>query len=238
MYAWPITLPIQSNREDLLQTVSLFDDDTGTAIDISGRTLAGPGDFTASAWTVRDGTIVTASVTPLTIKDYPIQNEMQATTLTVGLNLGILAGDLITIADATGLNTMTGYVTSYAPQTGALVVQVGSAFDLEIRGRHNHHGGCDYGPFSAVGTDNVETPLITAQLGSGISVIDVGVLQIRIPAATVNKLRHKSYGAALVMFDGYDTRQIYIATLPMLYGGIATNAFSPQSTSSNPFGLP
>src|SRR5690349_14839033 len=131
MYAYPTLLPAQTNREDFLKTISLFDDDTLEALDVSGRTLANPGDFTAAAWTVTDGAIVTNSVTPLTIKDYPFGNEMQAVALTVGLNLAIAANDPIKIADtATGLNTMTGYVTSYTPSTGALVVQVGAAFDL------------------------------------------------------------------------------------------------------------
>ncbi|MGH1556408.1 hypothetical protein ACRAWF_45665 [Streptomyces sp. L7] len=42
-------------------TLSLFDDDTGNAIDLSGRTLAAPGDFTGANWIVQIGTIVTAS---------------------------------------------------------------------------------------------------------------------------------------------------------------------------------
>lgn len=236
MYIWPVLLPAQSNREDLLRTVSLFDDDTGQALDVSGRTLAAPGDFTGNAWTVTDGAIVTASATQLTIKDYPFGNEMQAVTLTVGPNLGILAGDRVTIADATGLNTMTGYVTSYAPATGALVVQVGSAFDFEIRGRHRHDV-CDYGSsFSIVGVDG-DTPLITAQLGSGITVIGLGVIQIRIPASTVQKLRHSTYGAAMTMFDGYDSRQVFIGELPILQGGTTLMPIAAPQIS-NPFGLP
>jgi hypothetical protein len=237
MYAWPILLPAQSNREDLLQTVSLFDDDTGEAIDLSGRTLAAAGDFTGANWTVTDGAIVTASVTQLTIKDYPIQNEMQAVALTVGQNLGILAGDPIRIADLSGLNTMTGYVTSYAPATGALVCQIGCAFDFEIRGHHHHQDG-GYGSSFAIGSSCDDNPIIKAQLGSGISVVDLGKVQIRIPASTIAKLRHKTYGAALVMSDGIDTRQVYVAKLPILTGGVSASPFTPPTTSSNPFGLP
>jgi hypothetical protein len=92
MYANPILLPEQTNREDLLRTVSLFDDDTGQAIDVSGRTLAAAGDFVGNVWVVTCGTIITASVSQLTIKDYPIQAEMQALALNVGVGLAILAG--------------------------------------------------------------------------------------------------------------------------------------------------
>lgn len=234
MYAWPVLLPAQSNREDLLRTVALFDDDTGAAIDLSGRTLAAPGDFTGAAWTVTVGTIVTASASQLTIKDYPIGNEMQALALNVGINLAIAAGSLAIIADATGKNTMYGYVTSYAPATGALVCQIGSAFEFEIRS-HAHDYDSGFGGSSTIGSDQSH-PVISAQLGNGLAVVDLGKLQIRIPAATIAKLHHKTYGAAMTMFDGYDTRQIFIGKLPILSGGVT---MMPLPTSvQNPFGLP
>ncbi|EJN10469.1 hypothetical protein PMI42_06245 [Bradyrhizobium sp. YR681] len=239
MYLNPVLFPQQSNREDFIPTLSLFDDDTGEYIDVSGRTLAGPGDFTAAAWVVTSGAIVTASATALTIKDYPIGNEMQAIACTVGLGLGILAGDPVTIADAaTGLNTMTGYVTSYAPATGALVAQIGCAFELEIRGAHHHEGyGGGFGPSVVVGSDDCEAPLISAQLGNGLSVVDVGRVAVRIPAATMAKLRHRTYGVGMTAFDGYDSRQLFIGRLPILYGGVNLQPI-PSQPSSNPYGLP
>lgn len=239
MYAWPVLLPAQTNREDFLKTVSLFDDDTGEAIDVSGRTLAAPGDFTAAAWTVTSGTIVTASATAITIPDYPIGNQLQALALTVDINLGILAGDPVTIADtATGLNTMTGYVTSYAPATGALVCQIGSSFEFEIRG--HHHGdayGSGYGSSSMIGTDDHSAPIIAAQLGNGISVVDLGRIEIRIPAATISKLHHTTYGVGMTIYDGADTRQLFVGKLPILSGGVRSMPLPPNSTT-NPYGLP
>lgn len=237
MYAWPVLLPPQTNREDFLRTVSLFDDDTGESIDVSGRTLANPGDFRGANWTVTDGTIVTNSVTPLTIKDYPFGNEMQAIALTVGLNLAIAANDAITIADTpTGLNTMTGYVTSYAPSTGALVCQIGAAFDLEIRASRDHHlGGYVDDAFGFGSGPSGE--IIRAQLGSGISVIDVGVIQVLIAASTIFKLRHRTYDAGLLMWDGApNVRQVFLGKQPMLSGGVSQMPM-PISTS-NPYGLP
>lgn len=234
MYATPVLFPEQTNREDFLRTVSLFDDDTGLAIDVSGRTLALPGDFTGTHWTVTDGAIITNSVTSLTIKDYPFGNEMQAISLTVGLNLGILAGDPVTITDVNPLNSMTGYVTSYAPSTGALVCQIGLSFDLEIRA-HHHHSDCDYieSPF---GGDVGSGPIIQAQLGSGITVTGLGVVQVRVPASTINMLRHRTYNVGMIMTNGQDTRQIFVAKQPILYGGVSTAPFSTPTT--NPFGLP
>jgi hypothetical protein len=234
MYAWPVLLPAQTNREDFLRTVSLFDDDTGQAIDVSGRTLAVPGDFTGNAWTVVSGTTVTASVTQLTIKDYPFGNEMQATSATVGINLPILAGAPVTIADATGKNTMTGYVTSYAPATGVLVAQIGVAFAFEIRGSHHNHD-CDYGASWSAGNGG-DAALIAAQLSNGLSVIDVGKVQVRLPVTLVQKLHHKTYWVGMAMFDGSDTRHVFIGELPVLFGG--NPVFAVPSFTPNPFGLP
>lgn len=235
MYANPVLLPPLTNREDLLRTVSLFDDDTGQKIDVSGRTLALPGDFTGAQWTVTIGTIVTASVTPLTIKDYPIGNEMQALPLTVAPNLAILAGSLAQISDPTGKNTMFGYVTSYAPASGKLVCQIGVAFAFEIRGSQHHHDG-GFGSSSLIGTDE-GGPVISAQLGNGIFVVDIGFIQVRIPASMMAKLRHKTYGAAMTMFDGADTRQLFLGNQPIQFGGVTLMPIA-QPLTSNPFGLP
>lgn len=234
MYANPVLFPEQTNREDFLRTVSLFDDDTGEAIDLSGRTLAQPGDFAGNNWTVTSGVIVTASVTPLTIKDYPFGNEMQAIAPVVGLNLAILAGAPVTIADPTGKNTMTGYVTSYAPSTGVLVCQIGSAFEFEIRGHHHHDGG--FGGFSSVGSIGEGGSIIAAQLGNMLTVVDLGRVEIRIPASLMAKLGHKTYGAAMTMFDGADTRQLFVGKLPIISGGVTSMPIA-QSVS-NPYGLP
>jgi hypothetical protein len=235
VYINPVLLPQSSNREDLLRTVSLFDDDTGEAIDVSGRVLAAAGDFTAAAWVVTSGLIITASNTPFTIKDYPIADEMQAVELTVGPGLGILAGDPVTIADAaTGQNTMTGYVTSYAPATGALVAQIGSAFEFEIRGSARS-GDYDtgYGSSSMIGTDCVDAPLISAQLGNGLTLVDLGKIEIRIPAATMAALSHRTYGVGMTAYDGADTRQLFVGKLPIIAGGTRLLPLTTVS-SSNP----
>lgn len=239
MYLNPVLFPQVTNREDLLRTVALFDDDTGAAIDVTGRVLAAPGDFTAANWVVTSGAIVTASATQITIKDYPIGSEMQAIAATVGVGLNILAGSPVTFADTlTGLNTMTGYVTSYAPATGALVAQIGSAFEFEIRG-HSHHRDYDggYGASSFIGTDGCEAPLISAQLGNGLTLVDIGRIEIRIPAATMAKLRHRTYGIGMSCYDGADSRQLFIGKLPVFGGGTRLLPLTTVS-SSNPYGLP
>jgi hypothetical protein len=134
MYANPVLLPQFSNREDLLLTISIFDDDTGQPVDLAGVKLALPQNFTAAAWTVTDGAIITTSATQITIPYFPQGSQLSALSLIVGVGLAIAAGDPITIKDtATGLNSMTGFVISYAGNTGALVVQIGKTFQFEIR---------------------------------------------------------------------------------------------------------
>jgi hypothetical protein len=234
MYQNPVLFPEMTNREDLLRTVSLFDDDTGEAIDLSGRTLANAGDFVGNAWSVACGAVLTASVTPLTIKDYPIGNEMQAMALTVGIGLAIAAGSPVTISDPTAKNTMTGFVTSYATATGKMVVQIGCAFEFEIRSHHHHSDG--YGASFGV-TDCGDGPIISAQLGNGITVVDLGRVQVRIPATAMATLRHRTYGVAMAMYLGGDTRQVFVGKLPILSGGVSTMPFT-AAAPANPFGLP
>src|SRR5215831_12685503 len=224
MYLSSTLLPAFSNREDFLITCSLFDDDTGSPIKIDGCTTATGQAFTSSAWTVVDGNIVTTSATPITIPAFPIGNSVIALGLTVGTGLAILSGDPVTIKDtATGLNKMVGFVTSYTPSNGALVVQVGVTFQFEIRrGGPRNEQLDDFSPFFYVGMVLNEPPLITASLGlpsptsSTITHIDTGVIQIRVPAAIFRQLTHHTFQAALVMTDSIDTRQIFVAKLPLL----------------------
>ena len=236
MYQFPVLLPAVSNREDLLLTLGIFDDDTGEAIELSGRTLANPGDFTGAVWTVTDGAIVTASTTSLIIPDFPIGNQLEAVTLTIGLNLAILPGDPVTIADPTELNTMTGYVVSYAAATGVLVVQVGCQFEFEIRGGGDCNDGytASYDLMGWGGTG----PIILANLGNGITIIGTGIVQVRIAAPNLQKMRHtRTYRVGMGMFDGQDTRQVFIGDLPITRG-IGSGQWTTPAVAANPYGLP
>jgi hypothetical protein len=239
MYIYPASFPPVSNREDWLQTVSIFDDDTGLPVELSGTTRAIPGAaFTSNAWTVIDGAIVTNSTTPITIPTFPMGNQLSALALTVGLGLGILAGDPITIQDtATGLNSMIGYVLSYAPATGALVVQIGQSFELEIRHWRTHRGGgfnTGYSTENNIGTyQGSGGPIISAQLGNGLSIVDIGYLQILIPVSVFGMLHAKTYLASMTMTDSINTRQLFAeAELPVIYGGVTRGALPNQTPAS------
>lgn len=235
LYVFPVYLPQVSNREDMLLTVSLWDDDTGQPVRMDGTKTAGATAFTAAAWTVKDGAIQTTSATSITIPVYPIGNQLSALALTVGVGLGILAGDPITISDtATGLNSMTGYVVSYVPATGALVVQIGCTFDFEIRCLYSRINYGGYVTWYDVGTSGDQGPLIAATLGNGILYIDIGVIQILVPASTFQKLRSATYSAALTVTDSVNTRQMFAGQLPVQWGGVSKTPLPTVTGAYNP----
>jgi hypothetical protein len=223
VYINPVYLPQVSNREDYLLTVSLFDDDTGQPVKVDGCTTVLNQPFTGNAWTVTDGGIVTTSMTPMTIPVFPVTlSSLLAQALTVGLNLAINPGDPITIADtATGFNTMVGYVTSYSPSNGALVVQIGVAFLFEIRRTGARFDGAGYIPWYDFGVPDEYGPLLSATNGNGVSIIDVGVIQILIPANIFQKLHGGTYSASLIMTDGINTRQVFVGQLPVQHGNVS-----------------
>jgi hypothetical protein len=227
VYGWPVSFPETSNREDLYRTVSIFDDDTGDPINLAGIvSLNNPNGFTGSNWNVLAGISATTSVTTLTVPGYPVLGQLSSLAIIVGLGLIINPGDPVTITDALNQASVAGYVISYTPSTGLLVCQIGLTFQFEIRREHQRPNSADYGPFFDFGGGSVpggSAPLITAALGTGLSIIDLGFLLINIPEITVRQLGSfsaRSYIAALTATDSVNTRQIMIARLPILYGGV------------------
>lgn len=98
---------------------------------------------------------------------------------------------------------------------------LGWTFQFEIRrtdrNRANDDGYVDYYDYGSI---NDYGPILTASLGNGITILDVGVMQILIPEAMFRKLWNGTYQAALTATDGTNTRQIFIARLPVVAGGV------------------
>jgi hypothetical protein len=206
-----------SNREDFLLPVALYDDDLDVPINLSGTTGSG----TFSSWTIVDGAIATTSATTITIPTFPIGNQLSALALSVATDLSITPGDPITITDAvTGQNSMTGYVTRYAAATGALVVQIGVTFQFEIRRGGPKNTGSGYVTWYDFGTPDNVGPLLSASLGNGIFITDLGTIQITIPEKLFRKLEGGTYMCGLTMTDSVNTRQLLVATLPVVRGGV------------------
>lgn len=64
-------------------------------------------------------------------------------------------------------------------------------------------------------------PVITLSLGSGLTVIDLGQLEVLITAAQMRGLCAGTYSIALTASDDTDTRQIFLGFLPVLFGGVS-----------------
>jgi hypothetical protein len=197
---------------------------------MDGTQTAIPAPFTSAAWTVVDGAITTASTTGIIIPTYPIANQLTTLALVVGNNLAIAQGDPISIFDtATGLNRMTGYVLSYQISNGFLQVQIGCTFLFEIRRTGARFDGSGYIPYYDFGVSDEHGPLLQATLGTGIQIIDIGVIQIMIPAAAIQKLRNGTYSAALVVTDSVNTRQMFVGQLPVQWGAVTRGPINAQA---------
>jgi hypothetical protein len=235
MYQIATVLAPFSNREDYLLTLSVFDDDTLLPVDMTGITLASTGSsFTAAAWTVTDGAIVTTSSASITIPTLPVTgaNNLTALSLTVGTGLAIKQGDPIQIADtATGKNILNGYVVSYAATTGTLVVQIGWTFQFEIRRGGFRNVGDGYQTWWDWGVPDDLGPLLSANFSNGyLSLVSNNIVQILIPEIVFKTLGGTSlfgtdsqpgtFRAAMTGTDSVNTRQFLSASQPIYHGGV------------------
>ena len=220
LYSDDIVLPRVSNREDLYLLVGLYDDDTGDAINLSGTTGSG----TFASWTVsiqpmpgipNSVQVNTTSTTSLTIAS-------GTQTLTVNPFLTIFPQQPVMLTASGG--TMFGTVLAYTPATGALQVSIGMQFTFEIRNAQPRGLQDGYAVYWGIGTYPEYGPIITAYTGAGISIIDVGIIQIEVLESKFRTIctagRGRTFNVALQMFDGYHTRQIFTGSLPVTYGGV------------------
>jgi hypothetical protein len=122
-----------------------------------------------------------------------------------------------------------GYVISYAISTGFMVVQIGCSFLFEIRRSGAGSDSSGYVPYYDVGVSDESGPLLQAELGNGIFFVDIGVIQIMIPAAAMQKLRTGTYSAALVVTDSVNTRQMFVGQLPVQWGGVSRGPVNSQT---------
>lgn len=220
MYGYPVAITPFSNRETYQMFVRVADDDTGEVANLAG--IIGAGTF--SSWIVRAGAVITSSNTTITIPTFPHGNDVVALALTVPLALNINANDPVVLTDLSAVNQMIGYVTSYSKTTGALVVQIGCTFQWEVRAKGPRRDPFDgYTPFAnpGIGTLNEGGPLLTASLADGkILYVEPGVLQIQIPETETRRMGLGTYTVGMTLSDSQVTKQVFIADLPFIYGGV------------------
>jgi hypothetical protein len=65
-------------------------------------------------------------------------------------------------------------------------------------------------------------PILTASLGNGIAILDVGYFQVVFPETKMRTLKAGTYRVGCVASDGSDqgTRQLFVAQLPVIDGGV------------------
>lgn len=105
------------------------------------------------------------------------------------------------------------------------MVALGWTFQFEIRRGGPKNTGSGYIPWYDFGTPDDLGPLITATLnapaGAGTIIIDdVGYMHVWIPESVMKTLSSGTYQVAMTAFDGTYTRQLFVARLPVLYGGV------------------
>jgi hypothetical protein len=72
----------------------------------------------------------------------------------------------------------------------------------------------DYGGFNDYG------PAVQLSLGNGLTVIDIGQLLVSVTSDQMRSLSPEVYSFGLIMSNGTDTRQFFLGTLPVLFGGV------------------
>lgn len=216
MYANPVLLPAISNRESMSLLLTVFDDDTGQPLNLSGTTGVG----TFMGWNVttpNSNSVFAGSLT--------IATGVLSITLNTGLNIAV--GDSISLVQQSN-NTLTmfGTVVSYISATGALTAQIGMTVQFEARLAGNTTAfafSSGYVPWWDYGSVS-NTPALIASVGNGITFPDIGQMVVYFPESQIKTLQHGTYnvGVTIKSSDGLDVRQVMIGRLPVFNGYVTT----------------
>lgn len=214
MYQSSTIFPQVTTRESWTQLIGVYDDATGDPINLSNT--SGQGTF--SAWSVQIAN---------TLYGTPVITANSVNTLTIGNgsfsdviapNLNIQPNQYVTyISQADTANWMQGQVTFYDSTTGAIDFTIATvAIELEIRRAEGHGANYMLGPY------DWGSPILTASIGNGISIVDVGVFQVYFSETDFRSLGSgmHSVAATLASADGVDVRQLFLGRLPVFAGRV------------------
>jgi len=223
MYQSSTQFPQITNRESWSQLIGVYDGETGDPINLTNT--SGQGTF--AGWSVQIAAalygptlLATTSQSSLTIGNGSF-NDI------VPVGLAITPGQSVTyIAQNAQTNWMQGEVTAYDPDTGAISFDVQTvAIELEIR-REQRHGDyfrdSGYGANYTLGSYDWDSPILTASIGNGITIIDVGIFQVYFPETSFRQFGSgmHSVAATLASADGIDVRQLFLGRLPVFAGRV------------------
>ena len=111
--------------------------------------------------------------------------------------------------------------------TGALIDLSGiTSIHVEVRPTRGPNDNWDfsgYGPNYGLGATNVSAPVLTADLGNGVTKIDTGTFMIQFGLSKMRALWATDYIIACVISDGTDSGvlQLWLGTLPVRFGAVA-----------------
>lgn len=220
MFQNPTLFPQVTNRESWSPIISLFDDDTGEPINLTYTT--GTGAF--SSWVVAVSSTLQGTTLFSTNSASSLLIGTGVLNAVVGTALAIIPGQFVAFTALTGTASMMGVVNSYNASTGALQFTVSTmAVALEIRrdrfgsGQRNDTG---YVNFFDYGNVDDWGPLISLSIGNGITIVDIGTLQVYVSEAQMRGLSGRTHivAAVLTSADGIDARQLFLGRLPVLDG--------------------
>lgn len=92
---------------------------------------------------------------------------------------------------------------------------------LEIS-EHRDRNSRDYSPVASPYYDDCGDPLIFASLDDYISIVDTGTIDVQIPYTVMQKLRGNLTYDIFMRLENQadeDARQLFIGSLPVLFGG-------------------
>lgn len=220
MFQSQTLFPQVTNRESWSPVIQLADDDTGELINLTYT--VGVGAF--ASWSVAFSAKLQGAALFSTNSSSSLMVGAGVFNAVVGTGLAIIPGQFVAFTALTGTASMIGVVNSYNTATGALQFTVSTmAVALEIRrdrfgsGQRNDTG---YVNFFDYGNVDDWGPLVSLSLGNGITIIDVGTLQIYVPESQMRGLSGRTHivAATLTGADGIDTRQLFLGRLPVLDG--------------------
>lgn len=105
------------------------------------------------------------------------------------------------------------------------MVALGWTFQFEIRYVGPVNAGSGYIPWYDFGVPDNLGPILSATLNAGagagtIIIDDIGYMHVFIPESLMKSLCVGTYQVAMTAFDGTNTKQLFIARLPVLAGGV------------------
>lgn len=223
MYQPSTQFPQITNRESWSQLIGVYDDATGDPINLTNT--SGQGTF--NNWAVQ----IAAALYGPTLIATTSQNSQTIGNGTfndvIATGLAIVPGQFVTYTAQTAqTNWMQGQVTAYNPATGAISFTVKTvAIELEIR-REQRHGDyfrdSGYGASYTLGSYDFDSPILTASIGNGITIVDQGIFQVYFSETSFRQLGSgvHSVAATLASADGIDVRQLFLGRLPVFSGRV------------------